>query len=289
MGLNANGELIGQAQPTVPGLAQPAAPAAGGAPAISAAPAAGGAPAISAAPAVAPAVPGTAATGQAPLPVAGGAKTPAQMQAERLAAAAGSKTEATETAKNLVADKEALPKIESSAENTLRTLNDVLYETDAKGNIKMDRNGRPKPNPGFETNVGVPGITGILQLPGTAARDWQAKYKQLQGQQFLEAFNSLRGGGSITEVEGTKAEQAIAALRDPGISEVEFRRNATILEDTIKRGVDRARAKVGQKPKYDTGAQPADVTKPAGGPVAGATSTVDGVTYVYDGKGWKKQ
>jgi len=52
--------------------------------------------------------------------------------------------------------------------------------------------------------------------------------------------------------------------------------------------VDRARAKVGQKPKYDTGAQPADV-KSTGGPVTGATSTVDGVTYVYDGKGWKKQ
>jgi hypothetical protein len=271
MGINANGELIGQAQPTVPGLAAPAPAGA------AAAPAAGGAVAPTGAPAaVAPAVPGSVATGGAAVtttPAANTAQTPGEMKAAREAAAAAAKTEATKTAENLVADREALPKIESSAENTLRTLNDVLYETDAKGNIKRDRSGRPKVNPGFETNVGVPGVTGILQLPGTAARDWQAKYKQLQGQQFLEAFNSLRGGGSITEVEGTKAEQAIAALRDPGISEVEFRRNATILEDTIKRGVDRARAKVGQKPKYNTETEATPAPAPTSAPVASGTTS----------------
>ena len=271
MGLNANGELIGQAQPTVPGLAAPA--AAGAAPAA----APGGAVAPAAAPAAAvPAVPGTAGTGQAPIPntavaAAGGAKTPAQMQAERQAAAAAAKTEATKTAENLVADREALPKIESSAQNTLTTLADVLS------------------HPGFTDVIGVPNIiTGIWSPPGTDARNFKSKYEQLKGQQFLEAFNSLRGGGSITEVEGAKAEQAIAALRDPGISEEEFKRNAKILEDTIKRGVNKAREKVGQPPKYDIGSQAAPENK-ANTPARGTESTVGGVTYVWDGKGWKKK
>jgi len=35
---------------------------------------------------------------------------------------------------------------------------------------------------------------------------------QLQGKTFLQAFESLKGGGQITEVEGKKAEQAIARL-----------------------------------------------------------------------------
>lgn len=284
MGINANGELIGQAQPQVPGLATPA-PAA--------------APAGSVA---GPAVPGTAATGQAPIPAAPApaaapaatpvqtspalqqrvaaaqqnmpapaGQTPAQMQAARLAAAAGQKTEATKTAEVLVADREALPKIESSAENTLATLKDVLT------------------HPGFTDVIGVPNvITGIWSPPGTDARNFKSKYEQLKGQQFLEAFNSLRGGGSITEVEGLKAEQAIAALRDPGISESEFKRNAKILEDTIKRGVNKAREKVGQPPKYqlDKEAEPA---KKANTPAVGTTSVVGGVTYVWDGKGWKKK
>lgn len=37
--------------------------------------------------------------------------------------------------------------------------------------------------------------------------------KQLQGQTFLQAYNSLKGGGSITEVEGEKATAAIGRLQ----------------------------------------------------------------------------
>lgn len=37
--------------------------------------------------------------------------------------------------------------------------------------------------------------------------------QQLQGKTFLQAFESLKGGGQITEIEGKKAEQAIARLQ----------------------------------------------------------------------------
>ena len=122
-----------------------------------------------------------------------------------------------------------------------------------------------KPNPGFETNVGLKGITGYLQIPGTAARDWQSKYKQLTGETFLSAFNSLRGGGAISDREGNAATEAQAALKDPGISEEEFKRNAKILEDTLKRGINRARLKIGQQPdtKYMLGDQRPEAKKKA--------------------------
>ena len=109
------------------------------------------------------------------------------------------------------------------------------------------------------------GITGYLQIPGTAARDWQSKYKQLTGETFLSAFNSLRGGGAISDREGNAATEAQAALKDPGISEEEFKRNAKILEDTLKRGINRARLKIGQQPdtKYMLGDQKPEEKKKA--------------------------
>ena len=60
----------------------------------------------------------------------------------------------------------------------------------------------------------------------------------------------MKGGGSITEIEGAKAEQAIASLRDPGISQAEFRRNAQILKEVIQNGVDVARMRANFEPKY---------------------------------------
>ena len=120
-------------------------------------------------------------------------------------------------------------------------------------------------HPGFETNVGVKGITGLLQLPGTAARGWQAKYKQLTGETFLSAFNTLRGGGSISNAEGDAATAAQAALKDPGISEEEFKANAKLLQDTLKKGINRARLKIGEQPdpKYMIGDQKPEEKKKA--------------------------
>ena len=106
-------------------------------------------------------------------------------------------------------------------------------------------------HPGFASVVGVRDITGLIQrLPATDARDFTAKYNQLKGQQFLQAYESLKGGGAISEIEGAKAEQAVAALQDPGISQVEFRRNAQILKEVIQNGVDLARMRANFEPKY---------------------------------------
>ena len=39
-----------------------------------------------------------------------------------------------------------------------------------------------------------------------------ARLDQIKGQQFLSAFESLRGGGQITDVEGKKATEAISRM-----------------------------------------------------------------------------
>ena len=60
------------------------------------------------------------------------------------------------------------------------------------------------------------GITGMVQgsiPPMTqAGTDLNVKIEQLQGQAFLQAFESLKGGGSITAIEGDKATAAMARL-----------------------------------------------------------------------------
>ena len=104
---------------------------------------------------------------------------------------------------------------------------------------------------GFNDVIGVKESIGayIQFLPGDA-RDFRALYDQLNGQTFITAYEELKGGGSITEAEGIKAEQAISALRDPGINEKEWKRNAQTFVDVTKRGVDVARIRGNLEPKY---------------------------------------
>ena len=60
---------------------------------------------------------------------------------------------------------------------------------------------------------GVVGIRGkIPTIPGTDAAKSNALAEQLEGQAFLQAFQSLKGAGAITETEGKKASAAIARL-----------------------------------------------------------------------------
>tara|TARA_R110002167_G_scaffold348496_2_gene559852 strand:- start:17 stop:1504 length:1488 start_codon:yes stop_codon:yes gene_type:complete len=63
----------------------------------------------------------------------------------------------------------------------------------------------------------LPSITGIVQgrLPpmSQAGEDLNVKVAQLQGKVFLEAFQSLKGAGAITEREGIAAAEAGARLR----------------------------------------------------------------------------
>jgi hypothetical protein len=152
----------------------------------------------------------------------------------------------------------ALPQYESKAAEILKTIERVVGTED-------------KPAPGFTSNVGVRDPFGVLQLRGTEARGWQSQYKKLVAENFMVAFDQLKGAGAITDAEGQAAKEAQSALNDPGISEADFRKNAKILEDSVKRGVNRQRALAGLEPRYPEVMESS--TQPAGTPAQPATGT----------------
>ncbi len=100
-----------------------------------------------------------------------------------------------------------------------------------------------KRNPGTERNFGVQGY--IPNMPGGKAADAWSMIEQLGGKAFLEAFNSLKGGGQITEVEGQKATNAIARLQKAQ-SYQSFIEALSDFEDVVKSGVARAKGAAGQ-------------------------------------------
>lgn len=101
------------------------------------------------------------------------------------------------------------------------------------------------------------GLSGKLDprnyVPGTQAADFAAKADQLQGQVFISAYEGLRGGGAITEVEGKKAENAIASLNRTQSPE-QYRKSLVELRDVIAGA--RARMAGGKPPEASTARQP---------------------------------
>lgn len=95
-------------------------------------------------------------------------------------------------------------------------------------------------HPGRGAGTGMTAPLGMV--PGTKARGFANLVDQAKGQVFLEAFNSLRGGGQITEAEGAKATQALARL-DRYQGEADFNAALSDLEDVIKAGLSRAQVK----------------------------------------------
>ena len=96
---------------------------------------------------------------------------------------------------------------------------------------------------GFDSRYGATSM--IPAIPGTAGAGAQAYIDQIGGQAFLQAFQSLKGGGQITEIEGQKATQAITRLTTQGIPPEEARQAAQELKNIMQRGLDRAKAQAG--------------------------------------------
>lgn len=108
-------------------------------------------------------------------------------------------------------------------------------------------------HPGFEAAVGASSkFDPRNYLPGTDATGFNVRLDQIKGKQFLQAFESLKGGGQITEVEGKKATEAIARM-NTAVSETEFKQAAEDFKNVIKAGAERARAKVGKVSSMSSG------------------------------------
>jgi hypothetical protein len=151
---------------------------------------------------------------------------------------AGSKTGATTEAKLRTEARLDAPKAIAQGEETIRLVDDLLKA------------------PGMKQAVGASRMLGIQKIPGTPAKDFDVRLDQLKGQQFLQAFESLKGGGAITEIEGKKATDAIARMDAAG-SEAEFTKAAREFQSVIRQGVARAKNAQGVQT-----IQPAQTTPP---------------------------
>ena len=85
-------------------------------------------------------------------------------------------------------------------------------------------------DPAFNSSTGI--WSPLQKIPGTSQRRFGARVKQLDGQAFLQAFESLKGGGQITEIEGAKATQALGRL-DSAQSPEDYRQALTELKDIL--------------------------------------------------------
>lgn len=98
-----------------------------------------------------------------------------------------------------------------------------------------------KKHPGKKYAVGTPLLSQLpdnITIGGTDHADFLAKFKQAQGKVFLKGYETLKGGGQITEIEGNKAQQAIAAM-DRSQSKEEFDKSLDDYLDAYKKGIEK--------------------------------------------------
>lgn len=100
-------------------------------------------------------------------------------------------------------------------------------------------------HPGLSSTVGWQGMIPDMAIPaGTEAADFMSVLDQLKGKAFLDAFESLKGGGAITEREGEAATRAMARLSRTQ-SEEAFKQSLQEFKGVLESAAARARAKAG--------------------------------------------
>lgn len=95
-------------------------------------------------------------------------------------------------------------------------------------------------------------------MAGTPAADAFALHDQLKGKVFLAAYESLKGGGQITEIEGNKAEQALARMSRAQTTDA-YKQAVRDFMDALRAG----QAKIRAAAQLGTTPAPAPATNPA--------------------------
>lgn len=83
-------------------------------------------------------------------------------------------------------------------------------------------------------------------MTGTAQQG-QAIINQIQGQTFLQAYQQLKGGGSITETEGAQATKALNKLSATAVDDEQYVKNLQEFRDEVQKLVALARKKAGRE------------------------------------------
>lgn len=108
--------------------------------------------------------------------------------------------------------------------------------------LALDTINQIRSHPGKQYGLGVAGV--LPGIPGTQQKGFVSLVEQAKGKTFLEAFNSLKGGGQITEAEGRKATEALARL-DRAQRPEDFDKALSDLETVIQLGLQRSRKATG--------------------------------------------
>lgn len=125
---------------------------------------------------------------------------------------------------------------------TVNNINDLIGDTKVvNGKLVF---GKKAPHPGFESAVGISAAPLSGFIPGTNTTDFKERFKQIGGQAFLQAFENLKGGGQITEIEGAKATAALNRM-NLAQSEVEFVKAAREFEENLNKGMELAKKRAG--------------------------------------------
>jgi hypothetical protein len=150
---------------------------------------------------------------------------------------------------------EKSPQVIATITDTLRNVEDLIGDArvikDARGKEKIDytvtQDGKQvqgrKPAAGFETAVGF-GLPSYLTPAGSSASDFKVRLDQIKDRTFLQAFETLKGSGQITEKEGEKATSALNRM-SAAQSEIEFIKAAREFEQNLRTGMDMAKKKAG--------------------------------------------
>ena len=159
---------------------------------------------------------------------------------------AASKAAGTTAGKTQAAAAIALPNAIATSESLLGKIDAMIGTPAVKDKSGKVINAGTAPHPGFTGAVGMGrlqtlGIPGVEQLiPGTPAADFKARFDEIMGGAFLEAFETLKGGGAITETEGKKATAAKTRM-SLAQSEKEFLTAANEYKAIVKTGIEKIR------------------------------------------------
>jgi hypothetical protein len=164
----------------------------------------------------------------------------------------------TESEKQRQADLKALPANIEQANMAIKTIDEMIGDArlNDKGEIvyqKYDPVSKKyvegkQPHGGFESYVGA-GFPGLRFIEGTDTASFEPLYKSIKGQAFLDAFQRLKGGGQITEIEGQKATEALLKL-DKAQNEKDFVKYAREFQENLQRGMELAKNKAGVSKEY---------------------------------------
>jgi hypothetical protein len=153
----------------------------------------------------------------------------------------------------------AAPQAITTAEQLLTSIDDLVGKPaikDKKGKVIKEGTGAHK---GFSAAVGAESM--FPTMPGSQASNFEARLDQIKGGAFLESFEILRGGGSITEKEGDKGTAARMRMT-LAQSEEEFIAAARDYQDVIRAGIKAAKEKLAK------GSKTLPTTTPAGATVS---------------------